>query len=246
MTLRGLPATPGGSPRCFGTERFGGLKCRMASSSRLNGGHEAHDQRYEARSRRSQAADWGGLSWSGWLDFDKAHRGHLIPATPGIYRSRARDEPGLLYIGESGEAGGRRARLDDLARGRKRHPASFYLHWRAAGLAKGPHRGHYAAPYMRQCEDAGCHVEVSWALAEHPEKTEQRAVEARLIQLYREAVGFDPPIQHGGRGVDAYLPKRRANGHHVNGAKAPLARLTGSLPAHMLLGPAHLSDLVIW
>jgi len=45
-----------------------------------------------------QVADWGGVSWSGWLDLDKAHRGDLIPATPGIYRFRARDEPGLLYI----------------------------------------------------------------------------------------------------------------------------------------------------
>src|SRR5690348_7942941 len=64
-----------------------------------------------------QAADWGGLCWSEWQDFDEAHRSHVIPATPGIYRFRARDEPGLLYIGESGDAKGRRGRLDDLARG---------------------------------------------------------------------------------------------------------------------------------
>ena len=43
-----------------------------------------------------QAADWGGLSWSEWQDFDEAHRGKVIPATPGIYRFRARGEPGLL------------------------------------------------------------------------------------------------------------------------------------------------------
>jgi hypothetical protein len=71
--------------------------------------------------------------------------------------------------------------------------------------------GHYAAPHFRLCEDAGFHVEVSWALAGHPDKTERRALEARLIHLHREATGFDPPIQHGGRGVDAYLEKRRAN-----------------------------------
>ena len=53
-----------------------------------------------------QAADWGGLSWSKWQDFDEAHRGGVIPTTPGIYRFRARDEPGLLYIGESGEERG--------------------------------------------------------------------------------------------------------------------------------------------
>ena len=158
-----------------------------------------------------QAADWGGLSWSEWRDFDEAHRGKLIPATPGIYRFRARGEPGLLYIGESGAAGGRRARLDDLARGRKRHPAGFYLNWRAAGQARRPHRGHYAAPYLRQCEDDGCRVEVSWALEEHPELTGRRAVEARLILLHREITGVDPPIQHGGGGVAAYLEQRRAN-----------------------------------
>jgi hypothetical protein len=93
----------------------------------------------------------------------------------------------------------------------RRHPAEFYLNWRAAGLAVRPHRGHYAAPYMRQCQDAGCRIEVSWALAEHPDQAERRAVEARLIQLHREVVGVDPPIQHGGRGVAAYLEKRRMN-----------------------------------
>jgi hypothetical protein len=158
-----------------------------------------------------QAADWGGLSWSKWQDFDEAHRGSVIPATPGIYRFRARDEPGLLYIGESGGRRGRHGRLGSLARGMKRHPADFYLNWRAAGMAKRPHRGHYAAPYLRQCKDAGCRVEVSWALEEHPDKTERRTVEARLIQLHYDARGSDPPIQHGGRGVAAYLEKRRAN-----------------------------------
>jgi hypothetical protein len=158
-----------------------------------------------------QATDWGGLSWSPWQKFDEAHRDGAIPATPGLYRFRAKGEPGLLYIGESGGTTGRRGRLGRLARGMRRHPADFYLNWRAAGLAVRPHRGHYAAPYMRQCEDAGCHVEVSWALKEHPDEAERRAVEARLIQLHREATDFDPPIQHGGGGVAAYLEKRRAN-----------------------------------
>lgn len=157
-----------------------------------------------------QAADWGGLSWSGWQDFDEAHRSHAIPATPGVYRFRAHDEPGLLYIGESGAAGGRRARLGALARGRKRHPPEFYLNWREAGLAKRPHRGHYAAPYMQQCQDAGCHIEVSWALEEHPGKADRKAVEARLVHLHRQATGNDPPIQHGGRGMAAFLELHRA------------------------------------
>jgi hypothetical protein len=156
-----------------------------------------------------QAADWGGLSWSQWQDFQDAHRGRVIPATPGVYRFRARGEPGLLYIGESGAAKGRRGRLDDLARGRTRYPPEYYLNWRAAGLTKRPHRGHYAAPYIRQCEDSGCHFEVSWALEEHSDETERKEVEVRLIQLHREAMGIDPPIQHGGRGMTAYLEKRR-------------------------------------
>jgi hypothetical protein len=155
-----------------------------------------------------QAPGWGGLSWSPWHDFDQARDERLIPATPGLYRFRAVGERGLLYIGESGAAGGRWARLDDLARGRKRHPADYYLNWRAAGLARRPHRGHYAAPYFRQCEDAGCRIEVSWALEVHPDQGERRAEEERLIQLHREAVGSDPPIQHGGNGVQAYLRHR--------------------------------------
>lgn len=158
-----------------------------------------------------QATDWGGLRWSGWQDFEEAHRGKVIPATPGIYRFRARDEPGLLYIGESGGRTGRRGRLGSLARGMRRHPADFYLNWRAAGLAVRPHRGHYAAPYVRQCQDAGCGIQVSWALEEHPDTTERRAVEARLVELHRQAMDVDPPIQHGGRGVAAYLEERRAN-----------------------------------
>lgn len=52
--------------------------------------------------RRTGAA----LSWSEWQDFDEAHRGKVIPATPGIYRFPARDKPGLLYLGESGEEEG--------------------------------------------------------------------------------------------------------------------------------------------
>ena len=92
------------------------------------------------------------------------------------------------------------------------HPASFYLDWRTAGPAERPHRGHYAVPYMLQCTEAGCQVEVSWALEEHPDKTDRRAAEERLIRLRREVMGVDPPIQHGGRGVAAYLEKRRGNG----------------------------------
>jgi hypothetical protein len=104
------------------------------------------------------------------------------------------------------------ARLAALARGRKRHPADFYLNWRTAGLPRRPHRGHYAAPYLRKCEDEGCCVDVSWAIKEHPELAKRRAAEARLILLHREATGIDPPIQHGGQGVTIYLERRRTSG----------------------------------
>jgi hypothetical protein len=116
----------------------------------------------------------------------------------------------LLYIGETGQKGGRWARLDDLARGRNRHPPGYYLGWRAAGLSQRPHRGHYSAPFFRMCEDDGCHIEVSWALEEHPDQSERKAVETRLLQLHRHAAGIDPPVQHGGRGVAPYLQRRRA------------------------------------
>jgi hypothetical protein len=159
-----------------------------------------------------QAAGWGGLSWSPWYDFDQAHCEQLIPATSGLYRFSASGHPGLLYIGESGAAGGRRARLDDLARGRRRHTADFYLNWRENGLAKRPHRGHYAAPYLRLCEDAGYAVEVSWALGEHTDTSDRRAVEKRLIRQHQADTGWTPPIQYGGAGVIAYL------NHHTEGS----------------------------
>jgi hypothetical protein len=120
-----------------------------------------------------QAADWGDLSWSPWTDLDQAVRDHLIPVTAGLYRFRARDDPGLLYIGEGVN---RRRRLRTLARALRRHPASFYLDWRAAGLTRRPHRGHYAAPSLRRCKDAGCVIEVSWAREGHPDRVRHRGV----------------------------------------------------------------------
>jgi hypothetical protein len=163
----------------------------------------------ESTAADPQAANWGSLSWSPWHDFDQAHQQDLIPPTSGLYRFRSRGEPGLLYIGESGSEGGRRGRLDALARGRRRHSADFYLDWRANGLLKRPHRGHYAAPYFRLCEDAGCAVEVSWALFEHPDTKDRRAAEERLIRQHRTDTGWTPPIQYGGAGVAAYLEHRQ-------------------------------------
>lgn len=156
-----------------------------------------------------QSSRWAGLHWSPWHDLDAAHQEKLIPATPGLYRFRVPGVPGLLYIGESGARRGRAARLDALARGRRRHSPGYYLNWRANGLARRPHRGHYAAPYIRQIEEAtGCTAEISWARDEHPDRAERKAAEVRLLAAYRQATGGDPPVQHGGRGMAEWLSQR--------------------------------------
>lgn len=145
-----------------------------------------------------QSADWGGIAWSEWQGLDHARDCRLIPSSAGLYRFRAQGEPGLLYIGESGA---RWTRLDDLARARRRHSADYYL----KGLGDP---GHSSAPYFMMCEDAGCKLEVSWTLDEDPDTRHRRAAEARLIELHRRVIGEDPPVQHGGRGVAAYLRRR--------------------------------------
>jgi hypothetical protein len=171
----------------------------LAASGSATGSHD------DPQSRR-----WAGLAWSPWHDFDAAHQKKLIPATPGLYRFRAPGIPGLLYIGESGARGGRAARLAALARGRCRHSPDYYLNWRANGIAKRPHRGHYAAPYIRQAEEAtGRTVEISWTRDEHPDDTQRKAAEARLLAMYRHATGGDPPVQNGGRGMAEWLSQRK-------------------------------------
>jgi len=150
-----------------------------------------------------QADDWIGLSWSHWHDLDQAVRDHLIPVTAGLYRFRARGEPGLLYIGEGAN---RRRRLRTLARYRNAQSASYYLCWPAG--ARRPFRGHYAAPFIRLCEDAGCVMEVSWAADVHANRIARRKVEACLIREHLARVGREPPCQRGGRGVAAYLEAR--------------------------------------
>jgi hypothetical protein len=151
----------------------------------------------------SQAEDWGGLSWSAWCAFDEAVHEGQIPSTGGIYRFRSRGEPGLLYIGEGGN---RSRRLRTLARMRRRHPAAYYLAWPSG--TKRPHRGHYAAPQLRRCDDDGCVVEVSCAIDVHADRAARRSVESRLIRQHFDEVGHEPPCQHGGSGMTAYLAQR--------------------------------------
>lgn len=125
----------------------------------------------------------------------------LIPSSGGLYRFRAQDETGLMYVRESGA---RWTRLDDLARARRRHDYHYYL----SGLGDP---GHSSAPYLIMCEEAGCKLEVSWTLDEVPNRRHRRAAEAQLLRLYRQTTGQDPPVQYAGRGVAAYL-RCRANG----------------------------------
>ena len=96
-------------------------------------------------------------------------------------------------------SGGRRARLGDLARGTQAQSGKLLSQLAGGRSCQATAPRSLRRPYMRHCEDAGGHVEVSWALEEHPEKTERRAAEARLIRLHREVVGVDPPIQRSGR-----------------------------------------------
>lgn len=166
-----------------------------------------------------QSTNWGGIAWSDWRDFDKARDDRSIPQTAGVYRFRAHSEPGLLYIGESGA---RWTRLDDLARARRRHTADYYL----SGLGDP---GHNSAPYFIMCENAGCRIEVSWAIDELPDKRNRRATEARLIWLSARgglaALRRRPEAQGGGH-VPA-LPLRAG----------PVALVTGGLAAPPLAVP---------
>jgi predicted SnoaL-like aldol condensation-catalyzing enzyme len=151
-----------------------------------------------------QRSDWGGLSWSEWCPFDHAVAENLVPESGGIYRFHSRGEQGLLYIGEGAN---RRRRLRTLERQSIAHPPAYYLDWPHG--TKRPHRGHYAAPFLRMCRDAGCAVEVSWAMDVHADLAERRRVEARLIRQYRAEAQSDPPWQHGGIGMATYLARRQ-------------------------------------
>ena len=88
--------------------RYGGARRERQRVAREGDGLMGPGQ-----SSSPQAAGWGGLSWSPWTDLDQAVRDHLIPVTADLYRFRARDDPGLLYIGEGVNC---RRRLRTLAR----------------------------------------------------------------------------------------------------------------------------------
>lgn len=141
------------------------------------------------------------MRWAPWQKFDEAAVTGAVPATPGIYRFRTQGEPTLLYIGIGGN---RRRRLRTLRRWSRMGSQAFV---KRLG-EKRPFRGHFAAPALARCEEAGCHVEVSWSLDTFPDRREREAVERALIALHLRETGLDPAWQHGGRGVRQYLAAR--------------------------------------
>jgi hypothetical protein len=151
-----------------------------------------------------QADSWGGVFWCGWEAFDRAVIENRIPESGGIYRFRSHGESGLLYIGEGAN---RRQRLKKLETYSKARPARYYLEW-PTGTPR-PHRGHYAAPFLRLCRDIGRVAEVSWTIGVHPERGSRKALETYLICLYYDEVHSYPPWQFGGRAMAAYLVERQ-------------------------------------
>lgn len=151
-----------------------------------------------------QVDSWGDVSWCEWDAFDQAVTENRIPASGGIYRFRSRGESGLLYIGEGADV---RRRLQTLEKHSRAYPARYYLEWRAG--SPRPYRGHYAAPFLRLCRDAGCVVEVSWTIDVHAERGSRRALETYLIRQYYDEAHSYPPWQFGGRVMAAYLVERQ-------------------------------------
>lgn len=146
---------------------------------------------------------WGDLNWSPWTPFDRAVDEQLIPATPGIYRFRTGGEATLLYIGIGAN---RRRRLHTLWRWSRKGSAAFRLR----PGEKRPFRGHYAAPALARCEEAGCRIEVSWSAEAISDKQKREDVEAGLISRHSQDAGFVPPWQGGADGLGTYLAGRNA------------------------------------
>jgi hypothetical protein len=148
---------------------------------------------------------WAGMGWASWRQFDEEVVASAVPATPGIYRFRTQDEPALLYIGIGGN---RRRRLRTLRRWSRKGTHAFVQRLGE----KRPFRGHFAAPALARCEEAGCPVEVSWSLDIFPDRQQRETVERALIAQHPRETGMDPPWQYGGRGVEPYLAARNSGG----------------------------------
>jgi len=136
-----------------------------------------------------QSADGEGLEWSDWLQLDAAivpHRA-IAPNVSGVYRLRVRDEPGLIYIGETGRS----------IRERFRHirKAAQYV---AAGIRKPGSAPHVAGGCVLVHERRGAVVDVSWIEMPEVDKRERRGRECDLISAYRKLTGQSPTCQFAG------------------------------------------------
>mgnify|MGYP006279382197 CR=1 FL=1 len=133
-----------------------------------------------------QSPNWMGLDWSRWFDLrDRKTLRNELPRRPGLYRVRHSELPGLMYVGESGSEGGVRQRvglgLSDGVNG--------------SGQQTGDKHG--AARSLRQVTDlVGGKMEVSVTTPSiSSNRRHRRAIEATLIAICRQEVGWSPMVQ---------------------------------------------------
>jgi hypothetical protein len=122
---------------------------------------------------------WWGLEWTGWQQLDQAFQARdAIPRAAGVYRLRARDCPGLIYIGISDRLS---SRLGGLRRARYRVDK----------------KGHSAAACVAAYEKAGKIVSVSWATVRDIDRRDLIGLEVDLIAAHRRRLGSPACQFHG-------------------------------------------------
>lgn len=154
-----------------------------------------------------QATHWAGLSWNSWCSLGDADQRGEIPATAGVYRIRSVGDPGLLYIGQSATL---RRRLHNLAMGLKHHPDPADRV--SLPGASTEYRGHSARPAIARCVAAGCEIQVSWSGGGLDDAVLRRRVEAAPIAQHQVELGWRPPCDDQGAGVEAFLARRARRG----------------------------------
>jgi hypothetical protein len=130
-----------------------------------------------------QNLSWEGHAWSEWyaLDVAIAARAAKAPNTAGLYRLRCHGEPGLIYIGETGDTV--RARLRQL---RKATAYAAQGKYEAQGKGGPPH---VAGLCVWNHQRAGKTVEVSWVAKPNLDKRDRKGVECELVAAYRKTMG---------------------------------------------------------
>jgi hypothetical protein len=133
-----------------------------------------------AQSREDpQDPRWRGLEWTSWKQLDEAFRVRAaIPRAAGVYRLRASDCPGLIYIGISDRLS---SRLGGLRRARYR----------------ADKKGHSAAACVAAHEAAGKIVSVSWATVGDMDRRDLMGLEVDLIAAHRQNSGSPACQFHG-------------------------------------------------